>query len=160
MSVRPAEPRDLSRIAEILVFGKRTAYRDIFRDDAGSFVGLQVLPLIEEYRADDRLLAQTLVYDDGIVRGMLRREETGPEDMELWELYVEPAFTGAGFGHRLMEAFLAECRREGRRRVGLWVLRDNAGARRFYESLGFTPDGREQPVEGAAVRETRYILTL
>ena len=35
--VRKARKQDISRIAEIIVFGKRVAYRDIFRDDIGSF---------------------------------------------------------------------------------------------------------------------------
>ena len=46
--IRPAIPEDASRIAEILVFSKRTNYRSIFHNDAYSFGELQVLPLALE----------------------------------------------------------------------------------------------------------------
>jgi hypothetical protein len=44
----------------------------------------------------------------------------------------------------------------------LWVLRDNARARRFYERSGFRADGVEEPYEvaGVAVPEVRYAREL
>jgi putative acetyltransferase len=47
--IRKAEEHDISRIAEILIFGKRTAYRPIFKDDLFSFNELQVFNVIQEY---------------------------------------------------------------------------------------------------------------
>ena len=41
--IRKAEKKDLSRIAEILVFDKRMNYRSIFKNDDYSFHVLQVL---------------------------------------------------------------------------------------------------------------------
>ena len=43
--------KDISRIAEIIVFGKRVAYRPIFQNDEVSFNELQVLDIIEEFRS-------------------------------------------------------------------------------------------------------------
>ena len=37
--IRRAEERDVGRLAEILVFAKRTAYRPVFQDDRFSFGG-------------------------------------------------------------------------------------------------------------------------
>ena len=48
--IRKATMQDISRIAEIIVFGKRVAYRPIFQNDIVSFNELQVINLIEEYR--------------------------------------------------------------------------------------------------------------
>ena len=48
--LRKATMQDVSRIAEIIVFGKRVAYRPIFQNDVVSFNELQVINLIEEYR--------------------------------------------------------------------------------------------------------------
>jgi hypothetical protein len=42
----------------------------------------------------------------------------------------------------LMQAGMHELRELGMREAVLWVLRDNLRARRFYECLGWTPDGR------------------
>ena len=49
--VRHATMKDISRIAEIIVFGKRVAYRPIFQNDEVSFNELQVLDIIEEFRS-------------------------------------------------------------------------------------------------------------
>lgn len=43
--IRRAEIKDSSRLAEILIFAKRTAYREIFKNDNVSFNEMQVLDL-------------------------------------------------------------------------------------------------------------------
>ena len=48
-NIRKAEAKDLSRIAEILVFAKRIKYRPIFNNDDYSFNELQVVKLVEAY---------------------------------------------------------------------------------------------------------------
>ena len=48
--LRKATLQDISRIAEIIVFGKRVAYRPIFNNDVVSFNELQVMYLVEEYK--------------------------------------------------------------------------------------------------------------
>jgi len=48
--IRKAEIKDISRIAEILVFVKRMNYRSIFQNDGFSFGELQVLSVAEEYK--------------------------------------------------------------------------------------------------------------
>ena len=48
--VRKATKQDISRIAEIIVFGKRVAYRSIFQNDVVSFNEMQVIDIIGEYR--------------------------------------------------------------------------------------------------------------
>lgn len=89
--VRKAQASDLSRIAEIIVFGKRVAYRPIFNNDYVSFQELQVMELVEEYRKNPQLIENMLIYDDGIVKGVINRrfeEDTA----EICEFYVEPFF--------------------------------------------------------------------
>jgi GNAT superfamily N-acetyltransferase len=57
----------------------------------------------------------------------------------LRHLGVRPEQWGRGLARRAVE------RAAGVRR--LWVLRDNARARGFYEHLGWAPTGREQQAE-------------
>ena len=64
-NIRKAELKDLSRIAEILVFAKRIKYRSIFNNDDYSFNELQVVKLVEEY-GKPKILDNIWVYDDGI----------------------------------------------------------------------------------------------
>ncbi|MBQ3077825.1 MAG: GNAT family N-acetyltransferase [Clostridia bacterium] len=157
--IRPAEPEDISRIAEILVFAKRTAYRPIFEDDFFSFQVLTVLSVIEELRQDPVYRQELWVYDDGIVKGMLRRRVQG-DAVELVELYVDPFFQKSGVGHALIEAFLAEARQQNFTRAFLWVLAPNLAARRFYEAHHFAHDGGSQILGDVGVEELRYAVTL
>ena len=70
MHIRKAEVRDISRIAEILVFVKRINFRPIFQDDDYSFNELQVLTVAQQY-SDPGVLKEIWVYDDGIVKGLI-----------------------------------------------------------------------------------------
>ena len=81
--IRKAEKKDLSRIAEILVFDKRMNYRSIFKNDDYSFHVLQVLDVAKEY-AQPEILDHIFVYDDGIVKGLIHLEQT-----EIAEFYVD-----------------------------------------------------------------------
>ena len=58
--IRKAEIKDISRIAEILVFVKRMKYRDIFHNDGYSFGNLQVIPVAEEYSAPEYIIRMEL----------------------------------------------------------------------------------------------------
>ena len=48
--IRKAVAKDIPRIAEIIVFGKRVAYRPIFQNDMVSFNEMQVVSTAEEYQ--------------------------------------------------------------------------------------------------------------
>jgi GNAT superfamily N-acetyltransferase len=61
------------------------------------------------------------------------------DDERLRHLGVRPDLWGRGLARRAVE------RADGVRR--LWVLRDNARARGFYEHLGWASTGREQEAE-------------
>jgi len=59
-----------------------------------------------------------------------------------------------------MQAALDELKSSGFDSVLLWVLRDNAVARAFYEKIGFVESGDEKPIiiGGKELIEVRYIL--
>ena len=160
--IRYADEEDVSRIAEILVFGKRTAYRSIFGNDEFSFGELQVLKVIREYQENPVLLKSTLLYDDGIIKGIIgkRASTEYPDETELRDFYVEPVFQGMGIGRRLIERFIEDARAENKKRIFLWVIKDNLSARSFYERNGFAADGQEKLIEGTSVMDKRYVLQL
>ncbi|MBP5774876.1 MAG: GNAT family N-acetyltransferase [Clostridiales bacterium] len=136
--IRKAEIKDISRIAEILVFVKRMNYRVIFRNDAVSFGEIQVLPVAEKYSAP-QILENIWVYEaDGIVKGLIRIV-----GKEVVELYVEHFFQGQGIGAELIEY----AKKEHDVKF-LWVLEKNADAIRFYESHGFHITDNKKLEEG------------
>jgi ribosomal protein S18 acetylase RimI-like enzyme len=76
---------------------------------------------------------------------------------ELYALYVRPAWWSTGTGRALMDHVLARVSVAGYRCITLWVLEDNARARRFYERAGFTPDGASHGLPDlGGVTEIRY----
>jgi GNAT superfamily N-acetyltransferase len=80
---------------------------------------------------------------------------------ELYALYVTPAWWSTGTGRALMGSVLAALEAERYRRVVLWVLADNARARRFYERAGFAADGGTNILTGlGGVLELRYTRPL
>ena len=138
--IRKATAKDISRIAEILVFVKRMNYRSIFQNDAVSFGEIQVLPISEEY-SNPEILENIWVYEsEGIVKGLIRIV-----DKEVVELYVDHFFQGQGIGAELIEfakkEFDVNC---------LWVLEKNADAIRFYETHGFKVTDNKALEEGTS----------
>lgn len=80
---------------------------------------------------------------------------------ELYALYVTPAWWSAGAGRALMGSVLTALRDTRYARAVLWVLADNARARRFYELAGFTADGATNVLAGlGGVLEVRYARAL
>ena len=61
--------------------------------------------------------------------------------LQLWQLYVEPAFHGRGVAAQLMAAALEQARRDRHDRVWLGVAQANARAVQFYRKHGFTALG-------------------
>ena len=143
--IRKAEPKDISRIAEILVFTKRIKYRSIFHNDEYSFNELQVVKLVEEY-GNSQVLDNIWVYDEGIVKGMIH-----VEGGEIVELYVDYFFWKEGIGSKLVE--FAKEKFDAK---FVWTLEKNEDAIRFYEAHGFKLNGKRKLEEGTP----EYIVML
>ncbi|MFJ1925249.1 MULTISPECIES: GNAT family N-acetyltransferase [unclassified Streptomyces] len=81
---------------------------------------------------------------------------------ELYAIYVLPELTGRGVGRALLSEVLARAGAAGHPDLALWVLRENAPARRFYARAGFRPDGAQESfeVDGVPVPEVRYVRRL
>lgn len=126
-NIRKATIQDISRLAEILIFTKRTNYRDIFKNDKFSFGEMQVLTLAQEYIENTEKLESIWVYDDGIVKGMINIEGE-----EIKELYVDSFFQNQGIGAKMINFAIVEFKVRY-----LWVLKKNYKAIKFYQDNGF-----------------------
>lgn len=157
--VRKATLQDISRIAEIIIFGKRVAYRPIFQNDYVSFQEMQVLGIIEALRESPKLMENMLIYDDGIVKGVINQRVMDGE-VEICEFYVEPFFKRQGIGRALMRQVIVGAKLAGKQRVFLWVIQENLAARRFYEAQGFVATGETCLIEGTDKVDMCYALWL
>ncbi|GAA3741980.1 GNAT family N-acetyltransferase [Micromonospora maritima] len=176
LTIRREEPDDAEAIARVHIHGWQAGYAGIMPDE----VLRRLNPLAWAQRRRDLGTADpdhpftTLVAeDDGLVTGFTTfgpyrnnqdRDDLDPAHGELLAIYLEPAYWGSGVGRTLLDAARAGLAERGWTGYRLWVLADNARARRFYERAGHSPDGEETaypvPLAGGRapvlLRELRY----
>lgn len=70
--IRPASAADASRISEIIIVNYRMNFYPFFQNDSFYFRELNVLDMAAEYKEGTEALNNTYVYDDGVVKGIIR----------------------------------------------------------------------------------------
>ena len=65
---------------------------------------------------------------------------------EIISFYTHPDEKGKGYGSLLIEEMLRRLKRDGFSQAYVLVLRENTGARRFYERHGFRWDGTHEDI--------------
>lgn len=141
-NIRIAKEKDISRIAEILVFTKRMNYRRIFQNDVYSFGELQVLRVSKEYTNNSTILNNTYIFEEDFVKGIMEIE-----GKEITKLYVDSFFSNQGIGGKLIEFAIEKFNVQF-----LWVLEKNDRAIEFYNSYGFFEKGEWKYEEGTVER--------
>lgn len=149
--LRKAGNRDISRIAEILIFTKRTTYRPIFKNDNVSFNEMQVLKEIEKL-SQPSALDNIYVYDDGIVKATVKIEDIG-EKTKVSEFFVDPFFQGEGIGTKILNTVI-----EKSKEVFLYVLDKNEKAIRFYVKMGFKYTGEKEEFLNSGFYVLKYFF--
>jgi ribosomal protein S18 acetylase RimI-like enzyme len=147
--VREATDKDAHGIAEVHVRAWQAAYRGLLSDQ--ELRGLSVNARAERWTT---LLAQraatsfTLVAEQAdevvgfcSVVAPAHDDDLGRRACEVAAIYVSPARWRSGLGSALLEAAVGRLDDGRWDEATLWVLQDNARARRFYAKHGFAPDG-------------------
>lgn len=149
--LRKAGNMDISRIAEILIFTKRTTYRPIFKNDNVSFNEMQVLKEIEKL-SQPSALDNIYVYDDGIVKATVKIEDIG-EKTKVSEFFVDPFFQGEGIGTKILNTVIGKSKE-----VFLYVLDKNERAIRFYVKMGFKYTGEKEEFLNSGFYMLKYFF--
>lgn len=149
--LRKAGNMDISRIAEILIFTKRTTYRPIFKNGNVSFNEMQVLKEIEKL-SQPSALDNIYVYDDGIVKATVKIEDIG-EKTKVSEFFVDPFFQGEGIGTKILNNVI-----EKSKEVFLYVLDKNERAIRFYVKMGFKYTGEKEEFLNSGFYMLKYFF--
>ncbi|MDX2287515.1 MAG: GNAT family N-acetyltransferase [Hyphomicrobiaceae bacterium] len=138
VSVRDAEVADAAALAEIYVCSWRQAYRGIV-----PYVQLERALRrrgIDWWRREIRRRDQLIVLDVADVAvgyamfGTAR--DRGPEQGEIYEIYLDPVHQGLGLGELLFEAARYRLDGLGLRGLVVWVLAGNDIACDFYHRRG------------------------
>jgi GNAT superfamily N-acetyltransferase len=169
--IREAVEGDVEGIARVHVQAWRESYKDFLSPEA--LAGLSVGERMRIWQGSFRLpnpQARLLVAETGdgeivgfACGGPIRREGTDilGTEAEIFAIYLLDKVKRQGVGGRLMRGVLDRLAAQGFRSVGLWVLKENFPARRFYEALGGTA-GAEQSFDlrGQMVVEVAYRFEL
>ena len=160
--IRVATPADAEAIARVHVDSWRAAYPGIVPQEQIQQRSYErrLAQWVEWLRSDAE--AALVAEVDADVAGFSTLETPGewdrPGEAEIRAFYVAPSHWRRGVGRALMAATLDRLRAAGATTAVLWVMRENEGARRFYEALGWHADGTEGDWEGVAtVRYARHL---
>lgn len=166
--VREAKVADACAIAEIHVAAWRAAYRGMIPDEylASVSVDERVARWSKAISAPGPAKVAVARAKDEIIGfcsfGPTRDE--APRDIaEIYSLNVRPDCWRRGAGRVLCEHAHRQAALRQHAAITLWVLKQNAGARRFYERLGYLPDGAEKTdtqTTGSPLHDLRYRKTI
>ena len=152
VELRDAAPEDAAAIARLYVKTWQATYEGIL--PRAFLADLSATRLAASWgrtirRGDDVVL---VAVERGALTGFCSggREVGGDAFLrgEVFTLYVAPGAQGRGVGGKLFAAMRARLAERRLTPVLVWVLAENAGARRFYERAGGVPTRRASEVVG------------
>ena len=161
--IRLAAAADLDGVAAVHVRSWQSAYRGQLPD-----AYLDTLDVEKRAAMWRRIHSQDAVeiavheLDGRIVAflclGPSRDADAAAGTGEVFALHVDPGAWRGGLGRQLMDWAKGVARERGWKLVTLWVLRENARARWFYEAVGFRTDGvtHDRVFDGIPAPEVRY----
>jgi len=154
---------DAQALATVHIDSWRAAYRGLVPD--AHLASLDYARRAERFRqalatnSEEPYVAES---DDGIC-GFLTLGRCRDEDVdqgstgEIWGIYLAPEYWRGGIGSRLCKLAEAELASRGYSVAVLWVFKANSQARRFYEAMGFAPDGATKILNlGKELEAVRY----
>ena len=153
---------DLRQISRIYAQSWKSAYRGIVPQDY-----LDALP-------EDRWVKPLSQNPDHIWLGLDAALPVGTSTVgpardkamagwgELVSIYLLPEYQGKGIGTALFQKAVHSLQNCGYTNLYLWVLEENHAARRFYEKMGWKPNGDRlsATIGGKELIEIRYIFTI
>ena len=162
--IRDATPADARAIASVQTDVWRTTYRGHFPDAVLDQVDLDARARRREARLREMpakeicLVAERESAVIGFVMAGPREVDTGSSEGEVYAIYVRDEHQRRGVGRALLSEAARQLDALGLRGLLIWVLRENAKGRSFYERMGGRAE-RERPFEiaGAQITETGYV---
>ncbi|MBM3563093.1 MAG: GNAT family N-acetyltransferase [Alphaproteobacteria bacterium] len=165
--LRPAVLEDARALAEVNAAAWRETYAGLMPAEA--LAGIDIDDWTRRWRdricSSDAGQAVFIALDEGVPVGLARcNRQSNPKlvplgfEGEIASIYLLRRVQGQGLGRSLMARLAEHLMSVGCASAAVWVLRDAAKARGFYEALGATPLGVEGvwEVEGAVLPDLAY----
>jgi len=161
--IRRATPQDAEAVARIQVDTWRAAYRGLVPDAHLDQMSVERSTARHREALTEGRFEAYLAWEAGEAVGFVgvgscRDEDVNAERVgEIWGIYVLLSHWGRRVGARLYRFAEQILRARGFSTVVLWVFAGNASARRFYEAMGYAPDGTSKILEvGKPLEAIRY----
>jgi ribosomal protein S18 acetylase RimI-like enzyme len=162
--IRDAIHTDAPAIAHVHVDTWRATYRGIMPDDYLDNLSYDTRAAFWARLISDPFTPSFVhvAEDDsggivGFVSGGPPQSDVSGYDGELYAIYVLPEAQGKGIGRKLVQACAQTLKERGITSMLLWVLKDNAPSRAFYESLGGQTLNEQQfELGGSTLTEVGY----
>lgn len=167
MEIRRAVPGDAPALAKVVIDAWRSAYRGFVPD--AHLDSMDYEERAQRFRDSLTRNAQEtyLAEENGQALGVLTlgtcRDADVDQDStgEIWGIYLAPGHWRKGHGTSLCRFGEQFLKARGYRISTMWVFASNDSARRFYESMGYAPDGAARTITpGAPLEVVRYRRTL
>jgi GNAT superfamily N-acetyltransferase len=156
--VRCARQSDTAAFGEIYAHAWKAAYQGILPDEyLDSLTAENCTP--KAIAPEENAVARAAGKAAGLINfGEGREEKTGCG--EIRAIYVLPEYWGKGCGKELFQYATEKLKEEGFKKAFLWVLKDNARARKFYGKMHMqcTQQERTLCISGKNVTEIKYEL--
>ena len=161
MTVRLATPDDADAIERVRTDTWRDAYRGLMPDSLLDGLGYDATRRRALMSALPPHQFVLVAEDDGAVFGFcIGGRSRPPEERfqgEVYAIYVLPQYHGRGIGRALLEAATKELADRGLDSMIIWVLRENAPSRRFYERMGgLHVRDEDRELDGVRITESGY----
>ncbi|MCL2299251.1 MAG: GNAT family N-acetyltransferase [Firmicutes bacterium] len=164
--IRPATIDDAPACAEIHCLGWEAAYSGFIPVEAIAKKNAERPARWPGYLASGLYDYYVPVLEGQVVGFLSLRPPEASENLpdcyyEVGGLYLHPLVYRQGIGRKLMAFAEERAREKGKTAMMLWVFKDNAPSRRFYEACGYHPDSAVEEHEyGRTLRSLRYVKEL
>jgi len=166
--IRPAIPFDAPAIARIHVETWQAAYRGQIPDALLDGLDVAQRSVTWAERLQKKSPTTFVAEEEKEIIGfgsLMPCHDNGADPKQngdIVALYVLPKHWRRGAGRLLTTYAFTAAREAGYSVISLWVLTSNTPSRKFYEAMGFAPDGatKLENRHGAELHETRYRRSL
>lgn len=155
MKVRKAVKEDSAIVGEVHSKAWKSAYRGIFPDEYidADTAAKRTAEFLESIK--DSKCTYFLLEEADQAAGIVKTREDD-DSLEIESIYFLEEYRGKGIGGQFMDYIKTYKHFDS---IFLWVLEDNAKARRFYENNGFVLTGDLRTVDrGVELKQLRYVM--
>ena len=137
--IRTMEIEDAEAVTDILIDSWQTSYRGIVSNEYLDNMDKGILADRRRKQYRDYIVAVSegrIVGYCWYVNDNSFTKDISEIDSEVIALYVDPKLKRQGLGRRMLSYVIDDLKKQGRKNMIIWCLKENYPSRKFYEKMG------------------------